>query len=770
MQRFTAIKKQRSNNAQAGFTLIEISFSLIVVGLFIAAFIPLYKLYIDKTRYVNTQIKQKHIDVALESFKNLRGRYPCPAREDAKPSDADYGKETECYGSTKAPGTCFDGICYEQSERQIDLNGTMVYPRVERGALPFFSLGLTEDESYDEYLGRFSYAVTELLTDKTMFRLNRGGISVVNGSDASVINPEGSAHYFVFSHGPDNIGAYSQSGVQMSPCNGPMLDNENCNTSSAHPTARYRFTQQSTVDVVDSSGAGVVPGGGGAAATMNTHYDDFANFIGIGVQPLWEIAEDSDHKPLTTANLHDSVQNKVIIAGGDKAVNMSGTLDVHIAGDAKIRDQAMSEKICDEDDTLCMQAAAIGSFYDEDAPQNDPLNISCPKNTSSDIYAPSSIGNSKINCTKVTQEIGCPDGQIMYGISAGGMTLCRAITNFKCPTEKRDICGVMKDLPDNAAPGSTITLTGGASYSQIFTCSDKFWRNGPSTGVCNCNPGSTTATSSCGPNMSGQVTTTTTTTCPDGKTTTTNDRATACHCVGSSTTSTQSCGPNNTGIITNTTTVTCNGNTATSSTTQTGNTCTCVVNSGTKQVNCPSGWTGKVTQNRTSSCPSGDWGNWTDAGNTCQCQSSYDQTVACAAQYNIGAINQTCSYDCSKGYTQNAPLSCVTKSNTCKCVPSSAITYKACGDGYTGNVKVTTSTICPGNTASVVEDRSACTPVLLHCTVTAYGSPYIRNLANANHDGDVCTYTAGDNHCLSIKYCDEPAGGNTHDTYACKCE
>ena len=234
----------KSSARQGGYTLIEMAIAIIIFGAVIAVAMPLYERWKEKSKIDDTKTTTLEIERAMESFRSVRGRYPCPARYTAAPGDVDYGTETTCSTTALAPGSCINGLCYEKSERTVDLYSrdatgkkvkTTVTPLVIRGSVPFRALGLPERKSIDEYGGRYSYAVTQPLTDKAKYNVNAGGISVVDGNEPSansLVEPKGSAHYFIFSHGPDNIGAYSSYGVLISECKGPMLDNENCNTNS----------------------------------------------------------------------------------------------------------------------------------------------------------------------------------------------------------------------------------------------------------------------------------------------------------------------------------------------------------------------------------------------------------------------------------------------------------------------------------------------------------------------------------------------------------
>lgn len=743
----------KCKSGQAGYTLVEVAIALLVLSIILASLIPMYSLYTNYKRGVETVADQKRVESALASFKETRGRYPCPARADAAPGDVDYGVETACVGSTEAPGTCADGICYEESERDITIAGVTFKPRVERGTVPFRTLEIEESITYDGYNNRYSYAVTETLADASTFRVDRGGITVIDGAGATpneVINPTHGVHYMLISHGPDGVGAYNLDGKQVIPCKGPMYDNDNCNTDSAHKTARYRLAPYSTVPIVDTDGA-IASANPSAFSSGNTHFDDSVRFLGIGEQPGWELANDN------TGSMHDGIDIKKVVIGGDVKIT-EADVALQVEGSVKLHDKSKTAVICDYAKTNCMDPVLIGA---EDP--NDPKRLHCA--TAGQVAK--GVAGGLMNCEDMKYD-GCAAGQIMYGVDAAGKALCRDPNATKCAATSKTLCSVAKGLPESKS-GVSHTLTAGTTgiYSEVWKCDKKLWNLVSSSGACTCKAGSKTTGGSCGANMTGAAFTTVTTTCPSGSKTTTVDKS-ACVCKPSATDRTASCPANHTGSIVYTDTVTCVGNVPKTTTTVKSNTCACVVNTNTQQVACASGWDGLVNQEQKSLCPSGGWGPWTDKSNSCTCKTAYTQTKSCGAKFNNGAITETCTYNCSGGYKTAATISCAETTNTCSCDPVTTTTFKACDSGYTGNIKVTSKTTCPDNLTTVTEDKSACQEVVNTCTVTASGSA-LGSGKLTWQDGQVCSFTATNDPCSKIKSCSKPLGGGAYDTYACKC-
>lgn len=783
MRSAVAVIRQKRLGREGGYTLLEMAIAIIIFGAVIAVAAPLYERWKEKSKIDDTKTTTLEIERAMESFRAVRGRYPCPSRYTAAPGDVDYGTESACSTATLAPGSCINGLCFEKSVRTVDLYSrdatgkkvkSTITPLVIRGAVPFRSLGLSERKSIDEYGGRYSYAVTQPLTDKAKFNINAGGISVVDGNEPSansLVEPKGSAHYFIFSHGPDNIGAYSSYGVLMSECKGPMLDNENCNTNSAHQEAVYRYAFGSTEKVVNVTGGAVTPTPPGVTS-INTHFDDNVTYVGIGRRPIWESGEDALTRNRTeTINTTESIEKKIAIGKDIKFDAADTDLAIDVNGNIKVTDKAKIDSICSKGgkNVDCMPPALLA------APIADPQHLKCSPAKSGD--APAGVKNNEITCIVPVTALACEPGQFMTGVGPGGIPECKQYTApAKCDQSAQKICGIVQYLPGNAAVDSTQILTGGASYSETFKCVRNkknselaTWKSQGFTGVCTCTPGTTTSVQkSCGPNMTGGYYEETTTVCPSGQQTVKIVNNT-CACSPSSTSKTENCPANFNGNRTITTTVTCNNNTPTTTTSETANTCTCVQNTENKQVNCPSNFDGKMNQSRTSQCPSGNWGDWEDGSHSCTCKPNYTKDKACPAGYNVGKITETCSYNCNMSNLTSSP-SCTQTGNTCACQPSTTTTYKACANGYTGNIKVTTKTTCPNAVTTTEEDTSDCKEKMSVCTVTVTDSSPLGSSKMTWQENDTCTYTNKQNNCKDIKFCSRQVGINQYTSHKCSCQ
>lgn len=634
-------------SAQAGYTLVEIAIVMLLIGIFAGAGLHLWGIYQLNQRSEATELSRIRISTYLNDFKALYGRYPCPARYDAERDDSDYGVEGNCADVTVPPGSCSNGYCVELSQRTVTMSdGTIITPRVRRGTIPFRTLFMPEEMAYDAYNARFSYAVTEILTNWRTFSVARGGISVIDGEEPaphSVVDPPHSALYFVFSHGKDNVGAYNMNGQLILQCGGTMLDNENCNTDSVNRFAIYRSSLQSEfkLDTVDAGV--VVPGGGGVAVDANPHYDDQVDFRGLVAQPIFKISDtdpDNIHDVLTA----DKILTVGLLRGENAKLNVTGNLRTVDTQSVELCQGGVSNQ--------CFEPYLIGG-----------TGMHCPNGE----FA-RAIGDNRFTCDDDLPPVDCVNkgGRFIIGIDSNGEAICGDIGR-SCAATSRTLCGVSRPLPTTQS-GRSVTLTGGSSYTEVWTCNDGTWSRTSSSGVCNCTPSSRTTTSGCGTGYNGTQTTTTTTVCPSGQTTTTTNRS-QCTCTGYTETGTRNCPAPQTGTQTRTRPWTCVNNTPTAGTwsgwappcacpaqapqtesvscppnqdgtatrTRTLNTsnctwgawsydysrCSCNTRTETRTPQCAAPETGTYTEQRTLQCPSATWGNWTVTSRNCTCNNQY---------------------------------------------------------------------------------------------------------------------------------------------------
>lgn len=210
----------------SGFTLIEMSVVVIIVGLIIAAAIPHFRSYKATEDFYETEEKIQLIDGALKEFFGLNGRYPCPADPTLDISDPLFGVEiADCRANSTAP--CPAG-CISTGTRDADDDGNP--DDILIGSLPVRTLAdstrfsdFTFADGADAYHNQYTYAVTEAMTWQSLGLSNPanvqlGALTVRDEFNRDLTEPAGAAHYVVVSHGRNGLGAHNLEGNVVGDC------------------------------------------------------------------------------------------------------------------------------------------------------------------------------------------------------------------------------------------------------------------------------------------------------------------------------------------------------------------------------------------------------------------------------------------------------------------------------------------------------------------------------------------------------------------------
>lgn len=257
---------------QDGFTMLELALVLLISGFSMLMLTEFMRVYTINGRVETTLENTSTSRQALREFFVVHKRYPCPADPTLTPGDAGYGIE-QCrinIDITNNPDNCttsgptpFPLACTTQFSRDGDENGQADVVMI--GIIPFRTLynevidtPFFETHKKDGYGVNLSYAVTEQMTYRSHntnnpANPNTGAIRVLDENGISVVTPDDSAHYVLFSHGENGRGGYTQSGVMIDDClidaiviNDPpvvapagpfgvgvMVEKENCDNNDA---------------------------------------------------------------------------------------------------------------------------------------------------------------------------------------------------------------------------------------------------------------------------------------------------------------------------------------------------------------------------------------------------------------------------------------------------------------------------------------------------------------------------------------------------------
>lgn len=428
------IKKHNKKSA-AGFTLIEIAISLILLGLIIIPALSIYQNFVEESDFEETQQSASVIINELSSFNATYGRLPCPASITDVRGDATYGFElANCQAAAPALNTCSNGICAYAS-----LNPGRI---VLVGAVPFKDLNIFEEQTYDHYGSKLTYAVTLNQTDTATYATNGGGISIVSSSNMaqSQITPPNSAHYIIISHGENKAGAYSPSAAQVSCMNGSLTEQENCDADAVF-----------------------------AAGEIATGFDDTAYYFDGVIPTEWKKqASDVNNIFLKDSNsIGVGVMNSTDVSNADHLVvrNIGADADGTPTGIIKADNSFLVDNLCEAgavNDSDCFQPRLIAGTLEDDGTRlrEGPggNGMSCYDGTN-DQYM-TGISQSGPICSDEVF-LTCPDGELVQEIQADGTLVCD-FTPQRCAQETvTNFCGETVTL------GSASTASDGTTASGV---------------------------------------------------------------------------------------------------------------------------------------------------------------------------------------------------------------------------------------------------------------------------------------------------------------
>lgn len=219
-----------------GFTLLEMAVVLVIVTLIAGAGLSMVSALRTNQGVSTARTKQEAFKSALITFISRNQRLPCPAIETLAPGAVGYGVENG------GPGAC---------------GATAIAGgAVQRGVLPWVSLGLSDADALDGWNNRFSYFVVQVATANPTpaapLSGMRGGIAVHSGTPVALGLPATgnqinacsttpgdngcniAAVALIVSYGDNGSGAFTANGKQLPPpIATAVLELENTDTADA---------------------------------------------------------------------------------------------------------------------------------------------------------------------------------------------------------------------------------------------------------------------------------------------------------------------------------------------------------------------------------------------------------------------------------------------------------------------------------------------------------------------------------------------------------
>lgn len=414
------IRKNGISMKDRGFTLVEMSIVILVIGVLS---VPLLRLYLNELMRRHQTLTQESLNISSDWIFNYGpGQYPCPARMDLPPGNPQFGIAA-CPVSATSPavGTCSNGICRVNGGRDVDGDG--VFETVLVGMVPIRTLNadivvnlpLADYQISDGWHRRLTYAVTENLTDPDKFNSFGGAIHV---EDENGILLSNTYHYLLISHGDNGAGAYNENGILSSACLTTTKEGKNCDLQG-------RF-----VSGLRSLGSG------------SSYYDDQIKFVSNRDSAVWGYSSFNtiDDQPNAIYNLSgkkvgigiDNPQAELDIGPVDPTAPPTDPDGVGSFSAVGIH----TGQFCDKAGDNC---------YDPEVIAGDDPNMQCPAG-----QAVTSIGKDpvtgvvKVNCAAIAwthvPNCSCDPGTFVVGVSNLGNIQCCTVLNGMADSCSTKIC------------------------------------------------------------------------------------------------------------------------------------------------------------------------------------------------------------------------------------------------------------------------------------------------------------------------------------------
>ena len=244
-----------------GFTLLELSIVLTLIGIIISMGLVTFTGSLQASQYNKTVERMDNIEKALLNYATASNRIPCPSDLTLTATgSANYGMEAGSGAGSAigvATGVCTGAGMLPQANFKAS-SGTV------EGGVPTRALQLPDDYMYDGWGRKFRYAVDPTITKASALPYPVGGVCVPSTSTITVNDASGAARtttgaYALTSHGANGHGAYTSNGTTINAASDNAAELGNCNCTSAGaftgtytPTYIEKSPAQDPSDPLDS--------------------------------------------------------------------------------------------------------------------------------------------------------------------------------------------------------------------------------------------------------------------------------------------------------------------------------------------------------------------------------------------------------------------------------------------------------------------------------------------------------------------------------------
>lgn len=321
---------QALQNDNRGFSLIELSLLLLIVGVLMGGVLQVA--HIQRIQAQTNEDNSRLFQVAdsIANFISENGRYPCPSTIDDELDSDEFGEETDCADDSVAiDNGLTDGYFVTSNTVSGD-----VY-RVRIGAVPYKALKIERANSYDSYNNRLLYAVTEVqagvdpIGGAPTFDPNfDGAVEVLSVDDDGNDVIENASMVFL-SLGKNSAGGYTAFGVER----GEACDTDNASMDIENCDMDARFLSKARAQ---------------SASATGQYDDELVSNLGDWLY-IW------NHTFADSNSIYN--QNSGFMGIGTNTPTDAVTVE---GGNLRVDGHMMSTQICDTDSGKCFSPSQLG--------------------------------------------------------------------------------------------------------------------------------------------------------------------------------------------------------------------------------------------------------------------------------------------------------------------------------------------------------------------------------------------------------------------------
>lgn len=494
----------------AGFSLIEFAILMIIFGGLAAAATLLGDKWIEKEEHKSSKLNAKTVEEALDAYRKVNKRLPCPADPALNPGDAGFGEELYT-----------GGVCAGTLPAAAGGSGNAVV-----GVLPTKTLGLGENLVTDNWGNRFDYYLDKRMATENAFSVYPPANTTIG--DIEVRDESGSvrtdkAIYAIVSRGANERGALTRAGTLKNAATSDLNEQANnhfnaSGTASAKDNVVVQASAGKDFDDIVMFKTRAMMGSGGKLAVPQGCDSQPANWTqgansctgSVSAMADGDTATVTDSTAPTTGQVTASCNGGTVTYSGESCTSGSpcgaGTVNWTVGAkncSASVPATASGLNVAATDSTAPQTGAATATCtngvwstssttcFNQCAATthlwSDPDGSDCNGNVpltahgSAPVVASTGPGNGNVTAT-------CNDGVFAYSSATCTDDADCLATTLPWTVGANSCSGTIAQTANAAtatATDASHAVSPGGSGTANFTCNDGTWNTTPSAANCN---------------------------------------------------------------------------------------------------------------------------------------------------------------------------------------------------------------------------------------------------------------------------------------------